>query len=234
MTEGLREFSSYIHDLNSVSITIRLFMAIICGGIIGLERGRKGQAAGCRTHMLVCIASALVMMTNIYIVKEYSPNSDPSRIGAQVVSGIGFLGAGTIMVTSKNQIRGLTTAAGLWASACMGLAIGVGFYKLAIIGNLCIFAVIAVLNKFDRKVYGKSRQIDAYVEFEDSHVLSEIVAYAREKDYTIRNIQVIKNKAVDITKIGAILSLKTKDKVDHSLVIADLSELSGVCYIEEV
>lgn len=222
-----------IHD-----IVLRIVLAGILAGAIGLERELRSKEAGLRTHFLVGVGSALIMIVSQYgfadVLRYNNISLDPSRIAAQVVSGIGFLGAGTIMVTSKNQIRGLTTAAGLWASACMGLAIGVGFYKLAIIGNLCIFAVIAILNKFDRKVYGKSRQIDAYVEFEDSHVLSEIVAYARERDYTIRNIQVIKNKAVDITKIGAILSLKTKDKVDHSLVIADLSELIGVCYIEEV
>ena len=130
-----------LDDLNIVSITLRLLMAVICGGLIGIERGRNGQAAGCRTHMLVCLASALVMMTNVFVIEHYSPNADPTRIGAQVVSGIGFLGAGTIIVTSKNQIRGLTTAAGLWASACMGLAIGIGFYKLAIIGNIFIFLI---------------------------------------------------------------------------------------------
>lgn len=223
-----------LDDLNTVSITVRLLMAVICGGLIGIERGRNGQAAGCRTHMLVCLASALVMMTNVFVVKNYSPNADPTRIGAQVVSGIGFLGAGTIIVTSKNQIRGLTTAAGLWASACMGLAIGIGFYKLAIIGNIFIFLIIAILNKFDRKVYGKTRVIDAYIEFENSHVLSLIISYCRDKDYDIKNIQVIKNKAVDINKIGAILSVRTKEKIDHSIIIANLSEIDGVCYIEEI
>ena len=230
----LQDFINYISELNAVSIVIRLLLSVICGGIIGVERGRKGQAAGCRTHMLVCIASALVMMTNIFVVNEYSPASDPTRIGAQVVSGIGFLGAGTIIVTSKNQIRGLTTAAGLWASACMGLAIGVGFYELAIIGNIFIFLVIAILNKFDRKVYGKSKIMEAYVELDNSHILSKLIAYARNNNYEIRNIQVIKNKGLDTNKIAALFSLKSKENLDHSDVIADLSLIDGVSYIEEV
>lgn len=227
-------FFEYIQELNAVSITLRLFMAAICGGTIGLERGRKGQAAGCRTHMLVSIGAALVMMTNIFVVNEYSPSSDPTRIGAQVVSGIGFLGAGTILVTSKNQIRGLTTAAGLWASACMGLAVGVGFYELAIIGDIFIFGVIAFVNKFDRKVYGYSKVMDVYIEFDDSHTLKRLITFARENKYKVDNIQVIKNKNADFAKTGAIFRVKTKENFEHSQIIAELSDIEGISYIEEV
>ena len=231
---SFNEFVDYIGQLNSLSITIRLLMAVICGGLIGVERGRKGQAAGCRTHMLVCIGSTLVMLTNIYVVQVFSPSSDPTRIGAQVVSGIGFLGAGSIIVTSKNQIRGLTTAAGLWASACMGLAIGVGFYELAIIGNIFIFIVIATLNKLDRKVYGKSRIMEVYVEFTDSHVLQRLIVFSRDNNMDLKNIQIVKNKAIDNVRTGAVFTLKSKERREHSLVIAELSEIDGLLFIEEL
>ena len=232
--EYFNSFVQYISELNSLSITIRLLMAVICGGLIGIERGRKGQAAGARTHMLVCIGSALVMMTNIFVVNEYSPNSDPTRIGAQVVSGIGFLGAGTILITSKNQVRGLTTAAGLWASACMGLAIGVGFYELAIIGNVFIFIVISALNNLDRKIYGESRRVEMYIEFEDSHVLKRLIVYTKENDLELVDIQVIKNKAIDNIRTGAIFTLRSKEKRDHAAILADLSEIKGLLFIEEI
>ena len=127
----------YLRDLTTISVIIRLTMATLFGGIIGLERGMKNRAAGFKTHILVCIGSTLAMLTNQYIIAYMNSSADPSRLGAQVISGIGFLGAGTILVTGKQQIKGLTTAAGLWASACMGLAIGVGFYEGAIIG--CTF-----------------------------------------------------------------------------------------------
>ncbi len=224
----------YFLDLNFVSIVLRLIMATICGGVIGLERGRKGQAAGCRTHMLVCIGSALVMMTNIFIVNEYGSASDPSRIGAQVVSGIGFLGAGTIMVTHKNKVKGLTTAAGLWASGCMGLTIGVGYYELAIIGCVFIFSIIAVLNKFDRKIYGASKNIDVYIEFNEAKDLRKLIATLRSMQIEIRDIQIIKNKTIDKSVLGAILSLRTIDKYEHSEIIAELSVLDEISYIEEV
>lgn len=232
--EVIRSFIEYISDLNSVSIVVRLFMATVCGGIIGLERGRKGQAAGGRTHMLVCIGSALVMMTNIYVVENYSPDSDPTRIAAQVVSGIGFLGAGSILVTSKNQIRGLTTAAGLWASGCMGLTIGIGFYELAIIGCMFIFAIVALLNKFDIKGYGKSKLMEVYVEFEEPRDLKNIINYASEKDMNVKHIQIVKNKGIDHVHIAALFTIKSIVAFDHVEVITDISELKGICSIEEL
>ena len=112
----LQEFIGMMEELNSVSIIARLCLAVLCGGIIGVERGRKGRPAGFRTHILVCLGSALAMMTNAYLI-EYYGGGDPARLGAQVISGIGFLGAGTIIVTGRQQVKGLTTAAGLWASA---------------------------------------------------------------------------------------------------------------------
>ena len=230
----LSEFNSYISDLNALSIMIRLLMAIICGGVIGLERGIRGQAAGCRTHMLVCIGSALVMMTNIFAVNSYGGGTDPTRLGAQVVSGIGFLGAGTILITSKHQIKGLTTAAGLWASACMGLAIGIGFYELAIIGNIFIFLVIGILNRFDSIIYGQSKVMEIYVELSGPEVLQNIIAYARENSYEIKHIQVVKNKAIDSLVTGTIFTLKTKEKCDHSDIIAEISQIKGLSYIEEL
>lgn len=227
-------YLDYIRELNVVSITVRLLLAIICGGVVGIERGRKGQAAGCRTHMLVSLGAASVMMTNLYAVEVFNGATDPTRIGAQVVSGIGFLGAGTILVTSKNQIRGLTTAAGLWASACMGLAIGIGFYELAVIGIIFIFAVIAILNKFDRRVYGISRVMDVYIEFSDSEVLRNIICYLRERQIKILNIQVVKDKSLDKKRSGAIVGIKTKERFEHSDLIAEFWDIEGIEFVEEI
>ena len=103
-------------ELNTGSIILRILLSIGVGGVIGLERGIKNQPAGFRTYMLVCLGASLVMMTNQYICDTFG-GGDPSRLGAQVISGIGFLGAGTILVTNGSRIRGLTTAAGLWTAA---------------------------------------------------------------------------------------------------------------------
>ena len=124
-------------EVTLFSIFLRITAAVILGGSIGIERGLKNRPAVLRTYMLVCVGSCLVMLTNQYIYQIYG-TGDPVRMGAQVVSGIGFLGAGTIVVTKHSQIKGLTTAAGLWASAAVGLALGIGFYEAAIYSGALI------------------------------------------------------------------------------------------------
>ena len=121
---------------------------MVCGGLIGLERSRKNRPAGFRTYMIVCLSAALVIMTNQFIYNNFGGN-DPARLGAQVISGIGFLGAGTIIVTSRSQVKGLTSAAGLWASACLGVAIGIGFYSGALIVAFVVFVIITYFKKID-------------------------------------------------------------------------------------
>ena len=125
----------WLYNVNIYSITLRLGLAVLFGGIIGLERGANKHQAGIRTHILVCVGAALAMLTNQYIFESITTVTDPTRMGAQVISGIGFLGAGMILVTSRNKVKGLTTAAGLWASACAGLALGIGFYAGALIAG---------------------------------------------------------------------------------------------------
>lgn len=110
----------YLKELNILSVIVRILLAIICGGVIGIERRRAHQSAGMRTYMLVCMGAAIVMATGQYMYDTFK-TGDPSRLGAQVISGIGFLGAGSIITSGKTKVRGLTTAAGLWVSACIGL-----------------------------------------------------------------------------------------------------------------
>ena len=127
-------------ELTAAGIWIRILAAVFFGGILGIERGMKNRPAGLRTYMLVCIGSCVVMLVNQYIYQVYH-TGDPVRMGAQVISGIGFLGAGTIVVTPHNQIRGLTTAAGLWAVACVGLALGLGRWqevRLSFLHSVCL------------------------------------------------------------------------------------------------
>ena len=121
-----------LKELTIWSILLRSGLALLFGGILGYDREKKGRPAGFRTYMVVCLGSALAMMTGIYLT-NITGSGDSGRIAAQVISGIGFLGAGTILVTKQRQVKGLTTAAGLWAAACIGLAMGAGFYSGGII-----------------------------------------------------------------------------------------------------
>lgn len=149
-----------LRDLNLLSILLRFVLSVICGGLIGLERGVKRQAAGFRTHILVCTGACMAMMTGQYIHLFISPGADPARLGAQVISGIGFLGVGTIVTTHSNKVRGLTTAAGLWAAACIGLALGIGFYEAALGGTLVVVLAIVVLQRIDEVFYSRVPMMD--------------------------------------------------------------------------
>ena len=159
-----RTLMTHLRDLNFLSILVRICLSVLVGGILGMERGKKNRPAGLRTYILVCLGSALVMMTNQYVYLAFQAG-DPMRLGAQVISGVGFLGAGTIILTGRNKITGITTAAGLWTAACSGLAIGIGFYEGAILGGIAIAFTVSGLLKFDIWLRKKSRYLDLYIEY---------------------------------------------------------------------
>lgn len=206
---------------------------MICGGIIGLERSRKNRPAGFRTYMIVCLSSALVMMTNQYIYNNFS-GSDPARLGAQVISGIGFLGAGTIMITSRNQIKGLTSAAGLWASACLGLAIGVGFYTGAVIVALIVFIIITFFKKIDYMLTSNNRIINIYTSFKTIEQLDKFIIFCNLSDFKVRNIEITKDTIPHEISVIAIITLEAKERINHVDVIQRLNSFEGLVHIEEL
>ena len=147
----LKEFSDTRFEVVAL---FRMIVASICGGLIGLEREMKGRPAGLKTFSLVCIGATLAMITNEYISRNFGGSGDLARMAAQVISGIGFLGAGTIIVTGTNQVRGLTTAAALWVTAALGISIGAGFYFGAFGGVAVIFTSSMTCKMIDRMVMG--------------------------------------------------------------------------------
>lgn len=227
------DFSTDLYSINDTSIILRLVLAIVLGGIIGFERGRSGRPAGFRTHILVCIGSALAMMTNQYIFETYGV-SDPTRMGAQVISGIGFLGAGTILVTGRHQVKGLTTAAGLWATACMGLAIGIGFYKAAIIGCIMITFATVVLHRFDNFLLSKSKVLDLYMEFSKAVPFNLVLDVLKSLPLKIDSIEIVKPSYSESAQVAAIMTIRLKEKKLKVDVIAKISSLEGVDFVEEI
>ena len=144
-----RTFIDSMGEWNNMAIIGRLALSILIGTLIGIDRGLKRRGAGIKTHALVCLGSALVMLTSEYMAINFNQKADLARLGAQVISGVGFLGVGTILVTEKQRVRGLTTAAGLWTCACVGLAIGIGFVEGAIYALFFIGIVLRLLNRLD-------------------------------------------------------------------------------------
>lgn len=218
-------------ELTFAGIVVRILTAVILGGIIGLERGMKNRPAGLRTYMLVCVGSCVVMLINQYAYQVYGVG-DPVRLGAQVVSGIGFLGAGTIIVTSHNQIKGLTTAAGLWASACIGLAIGIGLYEVALVGGAAIFLVLTVLHEWDYHMRSKARVIDAYIELDPSTTLGTFLRNARDSDLEIRDVQMDREPGVPGEETAFLATVRGKQKMNQEQLIRTLKKLEGVTYME--
>lgn len=209
-------------------------MAIIFGGIIGYGRERERRPAGLRTHILVSIGSALAMITNIYIYEVYNSSSDPTRLGAQVISGIGFLGAGTIIVTGKNKVRGLTTAAGLWACACMGLAIGAGFYSGAIIGCLFIASVTAVLSKLDKRINRNSRNITIYILVNSTKAASKLLKDIQSTNVKISDIEISNNNVSSNDLIGILLGLRISGDICHNDFIENITNKNEVIFLQEI
>lgn len=140
-------------------VVLRLLLSVLLSGLVGLEREAKGRAAGFRTHILVCLGSTLIMLTGVYMAERYrgiGVDMDPSRLAAQVVSGIGFLGAGTI-IQFRDSVRGLTTAASIWAASGVGLAVGAGFYIGAAASTVIVLVVLHVFHDFESRVSAKMK-----------------------------------------------------------------------------
>ena len=181
--------------------------------------------------MLVCVGSCLIMLTNQYIYQMYNVG-DPVRMGAQEVSGIGFLGAGTIVVTRRNQIKGLTTAAGLWASAAVGLAVGIGLYEAAILGGAAIFLVLSIIHRWDNNMRMHSKFVEAYVELNSKISLGDFMRKIREMDLEIDSIKTEYESTFEEGKHAYIVVLKSKQKRNHDLLFQSLRDIDGVSYVE--
>ncbi|MBP3370106.1 MAG: MgtC/SapB family protein [Clostridia bacterium] len=222
---------------------LRLLVATFCGGIIGIERGKKNRPAGFRTYILVCVGASLTMILSAYMVamdpiwRETAPallGSDFARFGAQVINGIGFLGAGTIIITGNQQVKGMTTAAGLWASACMGLAIGAGFYEGALVGCVLIIATTALFSKLESFILSRSRNINLYVELETADSLTRVMECLRIKGVRVYDVEFIKEKNTESKRPAAVFSLQLPKKSSHAALVTAIASIEAVRMIEEL
>ncbi len=222
---------AYLDSINICSIIVRLILALACGGVLGLDREKNNRPAGLRTYSLVCIGAALVMMTSQYVAEAIG-TGDIMRMGAQVVSGIGFLGAGTIIVTRRSQIKGLTTAAGLWASAATGLAIGIGFYEAAIAGSAVIAIILTILHRLDTVMHRNAKYVEIYVELSEEISLMEFMSHVRDLGITFDSVQQDQDNSQPGGNRSYIISLKTVERLNHAVLVESVRKISGVLYLE--
>ena len=222
-----------LREVTYLSVIIRIVAAFLLGGILGWEREMKNRAAGLRTYMLVCVGSCVIMQTNQYIYQVFGVG-DPVRMGAQVVSGIGFLGAGTIVVTRRNQIKGLTTAAGLWTAAAAGLALGIGFYEAAIVGALLIIVILTLMHGLDSRIRRRVLQMELYVEVDSKVSIGFVAKEIRKLGAKIEGIQIDRDYTFDGGIRALVLSIRTPKKAKHEELLAQLQEIEGIIYLEEL
>ena len=221
-----------INELSIVSMALRILMSMVCSGVIGLERGKANQPAGMRTYMLVSLGACIVMITGDYVFYKYG-TGDPARLGAQVVSGIGFLGAGTIMITGRQQIKGLTTAAGLWASACMGLAIGAGFYESVLLCAALIFLVMRFLPFIENELVERARFINIYVEFHSLDNIGAILSKIKDQGAQICDVDINRGHNEYSPNPSAVLFVQLEQKQLHTELLTAIAELDSVYTIDE-
>ena len=229
----------YLRDVNNLgAMLFRLLLAAVCGGLIGIERGQKRRPAGFRTYIIVCVAAALTMIIGQHVWFKWMPvskvNIDVSRFGAQVINGIGFLGAGTIIVTGRQEVKGLTTAAGLWASACMGLAIGAGFIECAIISGLLILCTIILLSKIETIIMQRARNINVYVEFESLDSVADVIEAIKGCDIRIFDVEINRVNKAEAALPSAVFSVRLPKHFPHIKLISTVAAIESVNLIEEV
>ena len=220
-----------LKELTLPSILLRIFLCMLLSGILGYEREKKHRPAGFRTYIIVCLGSGLAMMVGLYVA-ALTGSTDASRIPAQVISGIGFLGAGTILVTRQNQVRGLTTAAGLWAVSCLGIALGAGFYTGALVCFAAIWISIRILQSVDKRLSIFSKTVSLYIEFSKMKYLSKFVSYLNSQNCTMDNLEISRIERGS-SSVSATMTIHFEEAVKYSQIIEEYGALEGVDFIKK-
>ena len=213
----------FFRDMDLLAITCRLVLALMCGGIIGIEREIKRRPAGFRTHILICMGSVMHLFTDI------------SRMGAQVIVGVSFVGAGTIIVTRHQKIKGLTTAAGLWAAAIIGLACGAGYAECAIFATLMVLLSEIVLIKLENRLVERTNDVNIYIEYTQPATIQRIVRILRTVKVPMNDIEVTRiSDSEGGYRYGAILTVRVSGDTMEKEIFQGLSEISDVQTVEEL
>ena len=224
------EFIAYMREFNVVTVLTRIFLACLAGGILGAERGKHGRVAGMRTHILVCVGAALTILIGLFVVGELGIGQDATRIAAQTISGIGFLGVGTIMVRGKSQVVGLTTAAGLWAASAIGLSFGAGFYEGGLLGTLIAILVNMLLPKIEYRYKLSRVSYVFYVEIASVYDVQTFVDHL-EKTYPIQEVEITKPNSGHSSHVGVnIIVFARQTQLSEEEILEGLSALKETVF----
>ena len=228
--EVLQAFWLYIKDFNLLSVLLRLLLSALAGAAIGVERAAHGRAAGLRTHMTVALGSAMTVMVGLYAIQVLGLDSDPLRIAAQVISGLGFLGAGSILLRrGGSQIQGLTTAAGLWTAATIGIAVGIGFYEGALIATLAVILILSIISRVEFRMNRKRQRMSVYLEITSVDAVKTTVATLKQ-DFGAIECQVTPPRSGTLPHVGVEALIRMPPKVDIERKLDKLGRLDNVVF----
>ena len=224
--EQLRAAYQYLGAFTPVSVLLRVLLAVIAGGIIGNERGRHGRSAGFRTHILICLGGAMTALCSVYVSKVVGMGGNVFRIPAQVISGIGFLGAGIIMVRNNNTVAGLTTAAGMWVTAIIGIAFGFGFYTGGVLVTVICFINAALLTRIEHR---RPRAMRFYVEVDEIGMIQSVLDQIQTLLKQDAQIEAIPAKSGIAGCVG--LEVMTSNRNFYEETKQALNRVDGVSFV---
>ena len=211
------------NSLTLLNVTVRLLFAMLAGMLVGIERSSRGRGAGVKTHTLVCVGAALVMLIGQYMNVVLGNQGDMARLGAQVISGM----------TGRNHVRGLTTAAGLWVCACEGLAIGIGFWKGALVTLLIIMFTLRVLVKVDLQMHRNANSFDLYIEFNGDNSVRQFMQDISYQNVRIKSLDVTRSR-IDENGQAAIIGFEMRRGKDRPNLLDWIRERKYILYLEEL
>lgn len=217
VTHTLEIISKTLVNFNYISIATRIILSVVLSGIIGWERSKSGRAAGLRTHILVCLGACVVSLTGLYLKHQYG--ADPSRIAAQVISGIGFLGTGTILVKRQSEIVGLTTAACIWSTGCIGIALGYGLYWIALLAAVLCFIIMKKMAAWEQGVKQQGTVFRVYGELHDAAHTNEFLSEIESADINLSDIQFTDAKSKTVNGIAFVATISVDSHKDKKSII---------------
>ena len=223
-----------LRDVTAASVALRMVMAAVCGGIIGIEREFKRRPAGFRTHILICLGAAMTTLTSQYLYLVMGQYTDMARLGAQVVAGIGFIGAGTIIVTRRQRVKGLTTAAGLWAAAIIGLALGGGFYEGGLFATILILVAELFFSRVEYRMLKNAPEVNLYIEYSSNGTMDELLREFRERGLKILNMGIIHSSCNEKHNACAIFALRLHKGLDVDQIQREIRSTAGVISVREL
>ncbi len=227
-------FLDGLRDVTLLSVAVRMLLSVLCGGAVGIEREFKRRPAGFRTHILICLGAAITTLTSQYLFLVQHYYTDMARLGAQVVAGIGFIGAGAIVVTHRQRVKGLTTAAGLWASAIIGLTLGAGFYECGLLATLLILLAELLFSKLEYRMLENTPEVNLYMEYSNKNCLETVLALFRELNVKVINLEITRSTETEHHNACAIFSLQLNRRVKVNQLLHQISILPGIASVEEM